>query len=164
MPTFTVTPSPTPEPINRRNWQDIKIQQVIGDGELRNVVWSPDGKIMVIGFSQAIRILNALDNSEIAYIRSPDFLGQVNISPDGRVVVAAVPKVDNSTIRMWDSQIGEHMQDIFTTDGLYIYAQYQFGSDRLTRFLARKRRFIHLGYKIKSHRGYNPNHTCSFFF
>ncbi len=104
LPTATVLPEqtaiPTPHPlaINVQNASQIKLQKTIGAGTVNDVVWSPNGDVIVI--AQDFDIL-FYDSSSLQLIDSIDLWGhQIAFSPDGLFLAIA----HDNYITIWDME------------------------------------------------------------
>jgi WD40 repeat protein len=88
LPAFTITPPPTIQPFAR-----------LGKGKLRTAVWSPDGREIAIATSVGIRLLNARNLDEIAFMDTKSDLQSIAYSPDGKFIAS----VDSYLrVRLWE--------------------------------------------------------------
>lgn len=94
----------SPENINR-------ISQIrrMGKGTNHQVVWSPDGKQLVLASSMGIYIYDAASLKETRYIDTDSWTYCVAVSPDGQTLAAAL---GNSTIKLYDLSNGEILKTL----------------------------------------------------
>lgn len=101
------TPIPdVTEEITRENIQ--KIQEVArwGRGAIRQITWSPDGKLVAVGSSIGVFIYAANSFEQIRYIQTPYGVSSLAFSPDG-AALATGDDFPGDDVRLWEVGTGQ---------------------------------------------------------
>jgi WD40 repeat protein len=77
----------------------------VGDGEVQNIIFSPDGKLIAV-LAQGVKLINAATHREMADF--PDVAGAPAFSPDGKLLAVPIAGKRNATpgaaeeVVIWD--------------------------------------------------------------
>ena len=77
----------------------------LGKGDVRDVVWSPDGTRLAVGTSPGIWLYDARTGAEVSLITGHSFrVNAVAFSPDGLTLASGSR---DHTVRLWDVATGQ---------------------------------------------------------
>jgi WD40 repeat protein len=98
LPAPTIIPTATPVPI-----PVLKPVARYGKGDIGQIAWSPDGKILAVASSLGIYLLDAVTLAETRLMETDAPVETVAISPDSRMVASGGR---GYSIRLWDLESG----------------------------------------------------------
>lgn len=97
------------QPITTENINDLSLLTTLGDGDVQDVAWSPDGLTIAIAGSGGIHLHNADDlNAPARLLTTPDSVSSIDYSPDSTLLAG----IRDDDIWVWDATTGEVIQVI----------------------------------------------------
>ena len=107
-PTVTATPRPAIiAPGNVAQIQAIATWKSPNDSEIKQVVWSPDGKILAALENENAVLWDVAAASVRSIIPGPN--DSLSISPDGRMLAAGL---DDGVVKLWDTITGHELKNL----------------------------------------------------
>ena len=104
MPTLAGTPVPsTRELLGPENAARVAQLARWGKGEVAEIAFSPDGRLLAVASSIGVYLYAAADLREVRFLPTDAPVWSVAFSPDGRLLASG--SLDN-TIRLWDAASG----------------------------------------------------------
>jgi len=114
-PTWTPMPSPTsvptPEPVREgtpvplsglpitvANAERVTQLARWGKGRIREIAYSPDGRLLAVGTSIGVHLYDAATFREVRYLETPAVVTSVAFSPDGVLLASGS---EDETVRLW---------------------------------------------------------------
>jgi WD40 repeat protein len=104
--TSTPTAPPTLTPSTTRSPISISASQRLGNGELQQIEWSPDGQTIIVGTSIGIFVLSSADLSINNKFETEGWVHNLAIHPSGFILSTGADKGNLENITLWDIQDG----------------------------------------------------------
>lgn len=104
----TNTPRPTLTPTITPESADFPLLGVLGRGYIEDVMWSPDGKLLAVGSSVGIYLLDANTLEEVRFIETGAAVRNLLFYAGGKEIVVGA----KNWIKFWDVQSGELLRGI----------------------------------------------------
>ena len=113
LPVRENTPYPPPTaPILPQNAHNVTELARWGEGTLKSMAWSPDGRLLAVAGSLGIRLLDAQTMEEIQFLETGS-VSDVAFSPDGKLLASGSHK----TVRLWRVSDGKLLRSMEALGG-----------------------------------------------
>ncbi|MDD1779555.1 MAG: hypothetical protein LUQ65_15435 [Candidatus Helarchaeota archaeon] len=109
--TPTRTPTPTPIVLSKDNVENIQFLKFIGDGQPRNVLFTNDGKRIIVSLTHSIVVYDQ-SYKEITKITSILRLGRISLHPNNKWVAAGVIDEKEPKVVVWDIETGQQVKSL----------------------------------------------------
>jgi WD40 repeat protein len=103
--------TPVPQPRDTITAQMVPLMMELarwGQGWVREVAWSSDGRLLAVASSVGVHLYDAQTLEQVRYWESSDWVVSVAFSPDSTAVAGA--SYYRNDIRLWDVNSGEEME------------------------------------------------------
>ena len=97
------------QPITVENLDELTLLATLGEGNINDIDWSPDGTTIAVASTRGIRLHNADDlNAPTRLLTTPESVEAVAYSPDGTLIAG----IRESAIWLWTVETGAVMRVI----------------------------------------------------